>query len=620
MNFLKEFIFDIFFTAGKLRNKLFLMIVAIALTPLVSVSFLSLYTSTLSHKNDVATIEDNVLFQKSVEIQNFIDEILSTFKIHFNLPLEQLIVKEDEEIIFTVAKKDLDNILQSIMEENSFIEEASFIDASILRDKNEPTNVYGLEVAKISKTDENTEIFSNLKSLSYFQNAAMGNDYVSEVFFTVKGPMVIVASPVRNDTNRVIGVLTGQVNLFGIQKIVSRTQFGNSGYLYVVDREGRIVASSRERGQLKPANLSHLALISDVLLGKDHIGAEGQTRFTSFWNEQVIGAGKKLRSLDLSLITEWPVTDADGFINSIRNYMILFSVITLFLILISSIFISHRIVHPIEILEKGAERIAKGNFEEPVSIITRDEIERLGTAFNSMMRGLKEFQQLKDEFVFIAAHELRTPVTAIRGYLSMIEDGDAGPVPPKIKEYLDPVMQSNMRLVTLVNDLLEVARQEAGRITIQTVKIDNLGMSISAVIKELKPLADEKQITVLYDDRAVKPVMADESRVKEIIVNLLSNAVKYTLGSGKVSIWHDTRENMLVTHVKDSGIGIPKEAQAKLFEKFYRVQDERLRHVTGTGLGLFIIKQLIEKMGGKIWFVSEPGQGTTFSFSLPLAG
>lgn len=201
----------------------------------------------------------------------------------------------------------------------------------------------------------------------------------------------------------------------------------------------------------------------------------------------------------------------------------------------------------------------------------------------------------------------------------MIEDGDAGPIPPKIKEYLDPVMQSNMRLVTLVNDLLEVARQEAGRITIQTSKIDNLGMSISAVIKELKPLADEKQITVIYDDRAVKPVMADESRVKEVIVNLLSNAVKYTLGSGKVSIWHDIRENMLVTHVKDSGIGIPKEAQAKLFEKFYRVQDERLRHVTGTGLGLFIIKQLIEKMNGKIWFVSEPGQGTTFSFSLPLA-
>ena len=619
MNSLKEFIFDIFFTGGRLRNKLFFMIVAIALTPLVSVSFLSLYTSTLSHKNDVAIIEDNILFQKSVEIQNFIDEILSTFKIHFNLPLEQLIVKEDEEITYAVAKKDLNNILQSIMEENSFIEETSFIDASILRDKNEPTNVYGLEVAKVSKNGENSEAFSSLKNLSYFQSAARGKDYVSEVFFTAKGPMVIIASPVRNDMNRIIGVLTGQVNLLGIQKIVSRTQFGNSGYLYVVDREGRIVASSRERGSIKPTNLSGLALISDVLLGKDRLGIEGQGRFTSFWNEQVIGAGKKLRSLDLSLIAEWPVSDVDSFINTIRNYMILFSVITLLLILVSSIFISHRIVHPIEILEKGAERIAKGNFEEPVTIITRDEIERLGTAFNSMMMGLKEFRALKDEFVFIAAHELRTPVTAIRGYLSMIEDGDAGPVPPKIKEYLDPVMQSNMRLVTLVNDLLEVARQEAGRITIQTAKIDNLGMSISAVIKDLKPLADKKQITVLYDDRAVKPVMTDESRLKEVMVNLLSNAVKYTLGSGKVSIWHDVRENMLVTHVRDSGIGIPKEAQAKLFEKFYRVQDERLRNVTGTGLGLFIIKQLIERMGGKIWFVSEPGQGTTFSFSLPLA-
>src|SRR3989338_4463278 len=137
LTYLKELIVDLFYTGGRLRNKLFFMIVAIALTPLISVSFLSLYTNTLSHKNDVATIEDNVLFQKSVEIQNFIDEILGIFEISLNIPVEQLVVKEDNQIRYTIIKEQLDTLLQTILEEKNFVEEVFFIDSST-----------GLEIAK----------------------------------------------------------------------------------------------------------------------------------------------------------------------------------------------------------------------------------------------------------------------------------------------------------------------------------------------------------------------------------------------------------------------------------------------------------------------------------------
>jgi signal transduction histidine kinase len=261
-----------------------------------------------------------------------------------------------------------------------------------------------------------------------------------------------------------------------------------------------------------------------------------------------------------------------------------------------------------------------------VSIQTGDELEELGDSFNTMVLGLKELEQLKDEFVFIAAHELRTPVAAMKGYLTLILEGQTGGVNDQTKLFIEKVLGSNQRLIQLVNDLLEVARSQAGRLTIKVAPTD-LRPPLRSVFDELKSLADEKSIKMIYEPPDDLPnVLADADRIKEVGVNLVGNSIKYigdddTRGAarGTITITHEKKDRSIITRFADTGLGISKEAQARLFEKFYRVQTEKTRDITGTGLGLFIVKEIIEKMNGTISVESEEGKGTTFIMTLPMA-
>ena len=232
-------------------------------------------------------------------------------------------------------------------------------------------------------------------------------------------------------------------------------------------------------------------------------------------------------------------------------------------------------------------------------------------------RHLKHLDKLKDEFVFIATHELKNPVTAMRGYLSMLSEGLFGPIPDKMKEPLDQLDSSNQQLVELVNDLLQIARAEAKTLTIETKPVD-LSAIVTEVCHTVKPLAEQKSLTLKYDrpKKDTLMVMADDTRCKEIMNNLISNAIKYS-AQGTITVSHEFNEDKVITHVQDQGYGIAPANQAKIFTRFFRVEAEAAKGIPGTGLGLFIVKQLIEKMGGKIWFNSVYGKGTIFSFSLP---
>lgn len=246
-----------------------------------------------------------------------------------------------------------------------------------------------------------------------------------------------------------------------------------------------------------------------------------------------------------------------------------------------------------------------------------DEVDKATKELKDANKELRHLDKLKDEFVFIATHELKNPVTAMRGYLSMIQEGSFGKIPKQMQEPVDELQESNQQLVNLVNNLLQIARTEAKTLTINTQPV-NLCSEIETVTKNLKPLADQKDLKLTHECTKEVKVKADENRITEILNNLISNAIKYSV-QGTITITHEKKDNKIVTHVTDQGVGIAKKDQEKLFTRFFRVEEEAAKGIPGTGLGLFIVKQLIEKMGGKIWFESEIGKGSTFSFSLPKA-
>lgn len=226
--------------------------------------------------------------------------------------------------------------------------------------------------------------------------------------------------------------------------------------------------------------------------------------------------------------------------------------------------------------------------------------------------------QLKNEFVFVAAHELRNPVTAIKLLLDIIFEDKRLAIEPVLRGYLDKVQEANTRLLQLVDDLLEVSRTEAGQLKIQ-VGPQDIVAHISGIIAEMRPSALTKNVVIDYAPPAKLPeVSADSNKLKEIVGNLISNAIKYNIDGGCVTISHEVAGKELVTRVADTGIGISDEDQKKLFGKFWRSEDLAVRAQAGTGLGLFIVKELVERMGGRIWVESKKGKGSTFSFSLPI--
>ncbi|MDQ3099446.1 MAG: ATP-binding protein [bacterium] len=232
----------------------------------------------------------------------------------------------------------------------------------------------------------------------------------------------------------------------------------------------------------------------------------------------------------------------------------------------------------------------------------------------------KELQlvKLKDEFVSVASHELRTPMTAIKGLISMIFEGDFGAVNENLKEPLNNIYNSTERLIHLVNDLLNVARIEAGRLKI-TLSEFNIKDVINETVRSLQPIANEKGITLGVQSNSVEIVQADMDKTKQILNNLIGNSLKF-IDNGNITVATKTDGEQIQIFITDTGIGISKENQKLLFGKFTQISSQQEGRPTGTGLGLHISQKLAQKMGGYLWIEqSEVGRGTTFAFSIPIA-
>ena len=234
---------------------------------------------------------------------------------------------------------------------------------------------------------------------------------------------------------------------------------------------------------------------------------------------------------------------------------------------------------------------------------------------------LRSLDLAKDEFVSIASHQLRTPLTALKGYTGMLLDEDVGPINDKQREYLTEMKNANDRMINLITALLNVSRVDLGVFAVEPEPV-NLAEVAESVLKENEARISNKKLTVTINFKKDLPLInADLNIVRMILQNLISNAMKYTPAKGKIifDIKKDG-QNILIS-VADTGCGIPKNIQSKIFTKMFRADNARIKDPDGTGLGLYIIKETIEKTGGKIWFES-PGEnkGSTFYVTIPLKG
>ena len=231
----------------------------------------------------------------------------------------------------------------------------------------------------------------------------------------------------------------------------------------------------------------------------------------------------------------------------------------------------------------------------------------------------KMIERMKTEFVSLSAHQLRTPLSAIKWTLRMLLDGDLGVITDEQRDFIEKTYKSNERMISLINDLLDVTRIDEGRYLYKPILTD-LEPICQFVINSCQEEAERKKLKLKFKkpEEKLPKAIVDVEKIKLVIQNLLENAIRYTKSGGEilVSLRHLKKE--IEFSVRDTGIGIPKNQQARVFTKFFRAANVIRMETEGSGLGLFITKNIIEAHGGKIWFESEEGKGTTFYFTLPV--
>lgn len=250
----------------------------------------------------------------------------------------------------------------------------------------------------------------------------------------------------------------------------------------------------------------------------------------------------------------------------------------------------------------------------------REKVENLAADLEHANERLKEVDQLKSEFLSLATHQIRAPLTAIKGYTSLILEGDYGEVPEDIAKPVDIIAKSCQNLVMIVNDFLDISRIEQGRMKYDLTVFD-LRAVAEQVLTELKPNIENAGLTCSCNmEHNATPVMvyADVGKVRQVIGNLVDNSIKYT-PSGSITVELSTHGDVAQLKISDTGIGISAEDIGKLFNKFTRAKDANKTNVVGTGLGLYVAKQMIEAQNGKIWIESEgAGKGASSIIELPL--
>ena len=283
------------------------------------------------------------------------------------------------------------------------------------------------------------------------------------------------------------------------------------------------------------------------------------------------------------------------------------------LALLGTAVIAQRMTRSLDLLSSATAEVAAGAFCEPIAIQSRDEIGVLARSFNSMASQLRQMEETKREFFATVSHELRSPLTSIRGAADLLRDGVPGPLTEKQERLMDIVAQSSERLLRLVNQILDMSRLRAGLVELDRKPLDFVWL-LDRVVEELHPRAEEAGIALERERLGSNfAYHGDEERLHQLVVNLGANAIRFTPRGGRVVVRLIDADAELELQVEDTGVGIPADALPHIFDAYRQAHRER----GGTGLGLAIVRGIVDAHGGRVTAESQEGKGSRFTVLLP---
>jgi signal transduction histidine kinase len=520
--------------------------------------------------------------------------------------------------------------------------DSSFTDASII-------NSQGMEVVKVS--DRKVYFPSDLADQSKspkFIKALKGEDYVSRVYTSTRAqPYVTLSIPLWGAAQSIVGVVSAEADLSFLWEVIGKIHFATAGYAYLVDEHGNLIAHSDATLVLKRPDLRQVAGVQRFLRNPARSDPTPAQEGRGLFDKPVLTTYAPVPELGWAVILEEPSDAALANVEILKRSALLFLVIGLLIGATVIAWVSGKITGPIRELHQGAKLIGTGNLDHRVSIKTGDEIEWLGEEFNKMAaelnvlyatleqkvkdkthelekanvqleqanRSLVEAGKAKDEFLNVMSHELRTPLNVISGYAQVMKEGVLGPIESAQAHALKTINLQCGELLRMINEVLQVGNLESGNVKARCEEV-----SVTDLLAELRSnylVLSKKDISLCWHFPSTLPVMkTDREKLRHILQNLINNAIKFT-EEGGVTIAARPVPGAIELIVKDTGIGMPQDKVPEIFQMFRQLDSSGTRSYGGAGVGLYVVKKFVELLRGKIEVISDLGEGSTFTVTLP---